>query len=550
MEKNYCSLSERTIYVFIGAAVLLNFTGLFNIIMGPDAALYASISKRMVLKNDFINLYYAGQDWLDKPHFPFWITALSFKLFGITTAAYKLPAILFLMMGAYYTYLFAKDLYNKKAAVWAVLILLTAQHIIFSDNDVRAEPYLTGLIIASVYHFHKARILRNNLHLVAGSIFAALAIMSKGMFALIPIGSAILGELIIKRNWKGLFQLRWVIALVMITIFIVPELYCLYRQFDLHPEKTIFGRTNVSGIRFFFWDSQFGRFFNTGPIKGKGSPVFYFHTVLWAFLPWSILLFVAMASYIKRNFRKTVDHEWYCLSAGLTSFVLFSASRFQLPHYLNIVYPFFAIIVSQYLNGIVTKQRTNKIRVIQNVVIFLFLFFPFLLQVIFKPNDAGWLLISLLAVTAFIFFVVASKVAGMLQIVYKTAFASFFLNSYLNLVFFPSLTHYQTGSEAALWINRFDQNMPVFTTQWSSPFIFYLNRDFRSTDTSLQGITDKKFLLYLSNEQACQLIEVGRKVRILKVMDDYPVTRLSMKFINSATRSKTTQKMDIIQVLQ
>jgi hypothetical protein len=206
--------------------------------------------------------------------------------------------------------------------------------------------------------------------------------------------------------------------------------------------------------------------------------------------------------------------------------------------------------VAQYLDGIVTKQTANKIRIIQNIVIFLFLFSPFLLQVVFKPNDAGWILVSLLAIAILIFFVVASKATEMKQIVYKTAFASFCLNSYLNLVFFPSLTHYQAGSEAALWINRFDQNLPVFTTQWSSPYIFYLNRDFRPTDTSLQGISDKKFLLYLSNEQACQLIEAGRKVRILKVMDDYPVTRLNMKFINNASRNKTVRKMDVIQVMQ
>jgi hypothetical protein len=206
--------------------------------------------------------------------------------------------------------------------------------------------------------------------------------------------------------------------------------------------------------------------------------------------------------------------------------------------------------VAQYLNGIVTKQTAIKIRIIQNVVIFLFLFSPFLLQVIFKPSDAGWLVVSLLAVTILIFFVAASKVTEMQQIVYKTALASFCLNSYLNLIFFPSLTRYQAGSEAALWINRFDRNVPVFTTEWSSPYIFYLNRDFRPTDTSLQGITEKKFLLYLSNEQACQLIEAGRKVRILKVMDDYPVTRLNMKFMNNASRNKTVRKMDVIQVMQ
>ena len=64
--------------------------------------------------------------------------------------------------------------------------------------------------------------------------------------------------------------------LVLLILFINPELICLYIQFDLHPEKILFGHTHVSGIRFFFWDSQFGRFLNTGPIKGAGRRVFLY----------------------------------------------------------------------------------------------------------------------------------------------------------------------------------------------------------------------------------------------------------------------------------
>ena len=156
MYKTNAAYTYKWLYFFIGLAVLLNFSGLFVTIVAPDGALYAGIAKNMVLRNDYINLFAEGRDWLDKPHFPFWIAALSFKCFGFTTWAYKLPAILFLLLGARYTYVFAKSLYNKDLALWSVLILLTAEHIIISNQDVRAEPYLTGLIIASVYHFYKA----------------------------------------------------------------------------------------------------------------------------------------------------------------------------------------------------------------------------------------------------------------------------------------------------------------------------------------------------------------------------------------------------------
>ncbi len=130
--------------------------------------------------------------------------------------------------------------------------------------------------------------------LVAGSLLAACAVMTKGPFVLITIGAGFVIDWLIKKDWKQLLHPRWWLALVLVTFFIIPELYCLYVQFDAAPQKIVFGHTGVSGLRFFFWDSQFGRFFNTGPIRGKGDPFFYFHTLLWAFLPWSLLLYAAM----------------------------------------------------------------------------------------------------------------------------------------------------------------------------------------------------------------------------------------------------------------
>src|ERR1700712_2078841 len=104
--------SNKWLYLFIAGAVLINFSGLFVTIIGPDGTLYATIAKTMVLHHDYVNLYSMGADWLDKPHFPFWVTALSFNILGISTWSYKLPGILFLLMGAWYTYRLAKELYN------------------------------------------------------------------------------------------------------------------------------------------------------------------------------------------------------------------------------------------------------------------------------------------------------------------------------------------------------------------------------------------------------------------------------------------------------
>ena len=554
MDENPTSTQNKILCLFTGLAVLINFSGLFIPIEGPDAAIYALISKTMVQHNDYVQLFYQGKDWLDKPHFPFWITAFSFKLFGFTTWAYKLPGILFLMMGAFYTWLFAKELYNKQIATWSVLILLTAEHIVLSNNDVRAEPYLTGLIIAAVYHFYKAHTRNNFWQLFWGCIFTACAIMTKGMFALVPIGGAIAGQLIITRQWLQLINLRWLIAAVLILIFILPELWCLYQQFDLHPEKVVFGQRGVSGIRFFFWESQFGRFFNTGPIKGSGDPTFFVHTTLWAFLPWSLIMFAAVFRFIKKGIKYPKSKEWYCISGALLTFLLFSASSFQLPHYLNIVFPFFAIITAQYLYYISSPKTIRAIAVIQTIIICLLLLLVIALQYFFRPAVLSLYTILTLVMlfVMLVFFTRFFKFSRYQKIAMRTLLASFIVNLYLNLSFYPSLMQYQSASEAAFWINHHNNsNLPVTLTGIDdynvAPFEFYNNSPVVNTNGKFTHLL-KPFLLYGSINEIKMLDAKGFHTQILASFKLYRITRLQFSFLNVNTRNGELTNMVVAEV--
>src|SRR5262249_42959987 len=103
-------------------AVAVHGSGMGVPILGPGGAVYASIAKTMVQRHNYLELMVQGQDWLDKPHVPFWLTALSFRLFGVQTWAYKLPALLCLLLGAWSTYWFATQFYTRQVAQWSVLI--------------------------------------------------------------------------------------------------------------------------------------------------------------------------------------------------------------------------------------------------------------------------------------------------------------------------------------------------------------------------------------------------------------------------------------------
>src|SRR5207247_368491 len=110
------------------------------------------------------------------------------------------------------------------------------------------EPYLTGLIMAAVYYFSRAHRTNTGGPLLAGAGFTACALMTKGLVALIPIGGALAGELVLTKQWHDLWHIRWVGAALLILVGITPALYCLYAQCAAHPDQVVFGRTRARGV--------------------------------------------------------------------------------------------------------------------------------------------------------------------------------------------------------------------------------------------------------------------------------------------------------------
>lgn len=118
----------------------------------------------------------------------------------------------------------------------------------------------------------------------------------------------------------------------------------------------------------FFWDSQFGRFFNTGPITTSHPSVFHYfffiHTFLWAFLPWSMAFIVAIWNIIKtwpNNITLAEKARYvYLLGSFIPTFVVFSLTSFQLDYYINILLPFAAIICANWFYMWRVKHGTKS----------------------------------------------------------------------------------------------------------------------------------------------------------------------------------------------
>ena len=527
------------------AALAANLSGAWLPLLDDDPALYAAISRAMAESGDFVRLTYAGADWLDKPHFPFWMAALSFRAFGVSALAYRLPALAFFGLGVGYTFLLARRLAGRAAGRLAVLVLLTAQHLVMASADVRAEAYLVGLVAGAVYHFLRAHEPRSGAHLVLGAVLSGCAVMTKGAVALVPVAGAILGHWAASRDWRQLLRPRWWIAAALVLVSILPEILCLAIQFGSRPAPAgpAAGR---QAIPFFLWESQLGRMLGTGTIRREpGSPLFFAHTLLWAFLPWSAWLLAAALDRLRRPPRLPpgLGFAW---GAAVPALVLFSLSRFQLPHYLDILFPFLAVIVASWVLALGDEPPRWPARLQTGVWIVVFALGPLLL-LLARPSGA-WLAAALVGAGA------AAALAlwrhpPLGAAVARSVAASVALNLVLNLVLSPQVHRYQAGSQAAAALRRLP---PRPAGVWTiSPALDFeapgpVHR-WNLAEVEAAAAASPVYL-YLPQERQPELEAAGLGFTPLAVFQSYPVTKPTWSFLRPETRGSVLRPMVLAEV--
>lgn len=362
------SKTNLTLKLLVLIAILANMVGMYYpLVTSTFSPYYGSIAKQIVVSNNWYDLMFCGHDWLDKPHLPFWLTAISYKFLGIHSYSYILPGFIFYLFGLVYTYRLAKHFYNSQTGWLAVLFTVTALHLLLSAIDVRAEAYLIGTIMPACYYWLMYDLHNKKSALWLGAIFSALALMTKGPFVMVTIISGIAMLWIYQGKYRNFISVKWIVALILSFILIFPELIALYHQFDANPQKYIYGHTNVSGIKWYFWGSQFGRFFNTGAIVTTNPPplhlLFYVYTFFWAYLPWWPIFYIALFGMIfgfKKYSTKHKEAIVYLLGSFFITFLMFSLTSFQVDHYTNILFPFASIICASYFEKYL-KSAPNKI---------------------------------------------------------------------------------------------------------------------------------------------------------------------------------------------
>jgi len=549
---------RATLWVLV-AAVLC--AGLFlPELMHGDAPQDAVMALRMFREGDWVNLVKNGHDYLDKPHLLFWSAMVGYRLFGVHDWSYRLLSVLVSLLGAFSSGRLARRLYGPRAGQMAALFFIAAQATLLGDHDVRMDALLTGFTAFGLWQLTRWAETEDLGSLALGGVGIGLAVASKGMVAAALSGLCLALFLWGRGRLRLLASPRILVGLAAFALAIAPVVICYYLQFDLHPEKVVGGRTGVSGVRFILLGQSANRFAGGHGEAASGDYLFFFHTLLWAFLPWTALLLTAWAIRFRELWRGRLRalHATEQLSF-LGPIVYVSAlnfSRFKLPHYLNIAFPLLAVLTAGVLDGLVTAGRPRPVRLltrIQDAVVALLLVAAAFLNGWAFPVRSAWILACAAAFLAVL--ALAYRLRDPLQRLWvPSAVGILLFNFVLEASFYPQLSRLQAGAEFARkalalpvdWSRFFFLGTTIY-----QPFQFYTGHLIPAAPANevASEVADGKPAYALVSDGGVERLEQeGLRVEELARSPDCHITMITWPMLDPRTRDRACPPARLVRI--
>ena len=521
--------------------------------MDNDAAHHADIALRMYLTGDYVTLYDHRGDYIDKPHFLFWTSALSYHIFGVTSFAYRFPSFLFTIVGIYSIFRLAKELYGYETGKLAALIAASSFCYILANNDVRMDAILTAAIAFASWQLVAYVHRRKFIFLLGAALGLAIGFSTKGHVGLVTPVAGIFFYILYKKDWRLFYDWHWLILILCLAVFISPVVYCYYLQFNLHPDKISQGMKGVNGIKYILWSHSFDRISGHerfGGSLGKEDRLFFVHTFLWTFAPWCFVAFIALFIRLKHFFSR--KEEWLSTGVFVMLALLINFSNFKLPHYMPILVPATALMVAHLF---VSKWNNDKWKkafyTIQLVTCTLLIAASVLVNLWAFPVNKTFVFVGMILLLAIVFYFLLTKMLSIIQKAITISVASIVLFFFLaNANFYPQLLNYQGGKALADNTRGLVDpgNVYFWKNTFSSSYIFYSVSDRKTFPDSLKN-ADQKFWLIYEKSQQQQVDSVGFQFGRAFSVPDYEITRLKKSFVDPATRRQTLDSMIMVEVI-
>jgi 4-amino-4-deoxy-L-arabinose transferase-like glycosyltransferase len=390
---------------------------------------------------------------------------------------------------------------------------------------------------------------KKNLNAIGAALGLALGFCTKGHIAVFTPAVGILFYILYKGDWKSFYHPQLLLLLVAFCVFISPVVYCYYLQFDMHPEKVIRGKSARSGVDFILWKQNFERFQGDSfGADAKNDYLFFFHSFLWAFAPWSVLAFIAFFDRARRFLSR--KYEWLTITTIAVMALMITFSGFKLPHYLNIIFPVAAILCASYLLEQSQRRKSVKSLLLTQIIICaLCLVVAGVVNVWAFPVTNAFVIAGFVVLLAGVVFLLLGFTIPMQKLVGTSVLTSILLFFLLNANFYPRLLHYQAGNEMAFDVSRKAnaKNIYFWPEVYSHSFNFYtaeLRKEF--TDSTMQQ--PSPIWIMTDSERLEQMKQKNLPIIESYEKDDYGITTMQLPFINPATRKGELTKLILVRI--
>ena len=322
-------------------------------LVGPDEPRYAQVAREMMGSGDFITPHLYGKPWFEKPILYYWLTVQSYRVFGVSEIAARLPAAMSSILLILAVFTIGWGWRSSQCGMVAVLMLASSPICISLGRAASMDMLLTAALTLSLTGFYLGlSIPRGN-----GSITQAPWKQSPRIWMFVAYSS--LGVALLAKGPVGLV----LVGLILISFFVLrPEIYS-WKKLGLIPGGFLFLSValpwyilcfKANGWAFineFLFQHNLARF-ATDRFQHSQPSWFFLVVIFVGFLPWSLHFGAACIRDLRRlrypeRLVSTSDTLFFWVWV-IVPLVFFSLSRSKLPGYILPVFPAMALLTASY----------------------------------------------------------------------------------------------------------------------------------------------------------------------------------------------------------
>ncbi|MBU1235815.1 MAG: glycosyltransferase family 39 protein [Gammaproteobacteria bacterium] len=309
----------------------------FRKLVKPDEGRYAEIAREMSLSGNWITPRLNGIKYFEKPPLQYWATAAAYDAFGANEWTARLWPALTGFLGILLAWFTGRRLFGPAAGVLAgatlasMLLYLAMAH--FNTLDMGLAFFLEVAVFGFLLAQEGSR-----RWMLAAWTGLALAVLSKGIVALVLTGGTLVLYSLLGRDWSPWRRFEFLRGVPLFLLIAAPWFVAV-------------SMANPEFPRFFFIHEHFERFLTT--VHRRDEPAWFFVPILLlGALPWTAMALQGLAQAWPRRAMPEFQARRFLLLWSVVVFAFFSISHSKLPSYILPLFPALALLLGDFLNRV------------------------------------------------------------------------------------------------------------------------------------------------------------------------------------------------------